>query len=716
MASDDIKQIKDKIDIVEYINSIVPLNSKNKACCPFHNEKTPSFTVYPDSNSFYCYGCHASGDIFEFTQKYFNKTFFEAKEILAKHAGIQTKKKTKKQIVATYDYKQNGELKFQVVRFKPKDFRQRQPIKNSNEWQWNLKGIKPIPYRVDNWHNPSRKNKTIIIVGGEKDVHSLESIKLPATCNHGGEGKFYDELIPYFKGYDVVIIPDNDKPGKDHAKLVANKLYNVAKKIRVVELPVDKPKQDITDWIEKYNGTAKDLRHLIKNTTEFIKTNNLNNSSQAREAPEDNDGASYYPLNEALPSFEWPHQKDNGKPIFTEENFRYLLNSYGIKTQYNVISKEIEISIPGTKYSDSNSLNCNLTKIQSLCQLNQLSKDSMVHPYLQMIADENSINPVLEWINSKPWDGKSRLKQFCDTISVKIGYPEEMRDLLIRKWLISCCASASMNTGYIGKGVLTFQGVQNLGKTAWVRSLVEGPLKKYVKDNIILDPSNKDSVMTCIQHWIVELGELDGTFRKSDPAKLKGFISSNCDVVRRPYERKETRFHRKTTFFASVNENSFLVDKTGNVRFWVIPVTSLNNNHNLDSQQLWAEMMSYFNDSEKWWLSPEEYKSLESLNSKHAETSPVEELILKKYDPTHNRERWVTATDVLLEIQLQRIDQKSQTECSRVLKNIFGEAVRKRAGRCFKMPFPITDRQAEAKSKTTSAEHIDAENDKSLGI
>ena len=81
-----------RTDIVELINSYVPLKKKGKeymACCPFHNEKTPSFTVSPDKQFYYCFGCEAHGTALGFLMEYERLEFLEAVESLAQRAGLE---------------------------------------------------------------------------------------------------------------------------------------------------------------------------------------------------------------------------------------------------------------------------------------------------------------------------------------------------------------------------------------------------------------------------------------------------------------------------------------------------------------------------------------------------------------------------------------------------------------------------------------------------
>ena len=93
MKTDIVEQIKDRLDIVEFIRQYVPglkrAGKTYKACCPFHHEKTPSFTCSSEKGLFYCFGCQAGGDIFAFLMKMENLSFKEAVEKLAAAAGIE---------------------------------------------------------------------------------------------------------------------------------------------------------------------------------------------------------------------------------------------------------------------------------------------------------------------------------------------------------------------------------------------------------------------------------------------------------------------------------------------------------------------------------------------------------------------------------------------------------------------------------------------------
>jgi hypothetical protein len=184
-------------------------------------------------------------------------------------------------IVATYDYRdEDGALLFQVVRFDPKDFRQRRPD-GAGDWIWSTKGVKQVPYRLPEMSEAIALNRPIVIVEGEKVADALWALNIPATCNAGGAGKWSPALNQYFRDADVVISPDNDPParnsdgtlrlkdrrpifpGQDHALDVAQKLSRVADRIRILELPGLPPKGDAFDWIAA-GGTAEQFWQLIE--------------------------------------------------------------------------------------------------------------------------------------------------------------------------------------------------------------------------------------------------------------------------------------------------------------------------------------------------------------------------------------------------------------------------------------------------------------------
>ncbi|HAH70124.1 MAG TPA: DNA primase, partial [Synergistaceae bacterium] len=92
MAGDDVREVKSRLDIAEVIGDYVALRKSGQTYwgrCPFHNEKTPSFSVSPERQTFHCFGCGKGGDVFTFIMEIENLEFREALERLAERAGVR---------------------------------------------------------------------------------------------------------------------------------------------------------------------------------------------------------------------------------------------------------------------------------------------------------------------------------------------------------------------------------------------------------------------------------------------------------------------------------------------------------------------------------------------------------------------------------------------------------------------------------------------------
>lgn len=100
-----INTVRERSDIYDVVSRYVPLVMKGGrfwACCPFHEEKTPSFSVSPEKGSYYCFGCHEGGNVFKFISKMENISYFEAVKLQAERLGmkIPSRKKTSEEIQA----------------------------------------------------------------------------------------------------------------------------------------------------------------------------------------------------------------------------------------------------------------------------------------------------------------------------------------------------------------------------------------------------------------------------------------------------------------------------------------------------------------------------------------------------------------------------------------------------------------------------------------
>jgi len=148
------------------------------------------------------------------------------------------------EIVEAYDYHdERAKLVYQVVRYQPKAFRQRQP-NGAGGWVWNLDGVEPLLYRLPDVIRAVAAGDTIWIVEGEKDADAMNAAGCVATCNSGGAGKWPGGQSRHLAGADVVIVRDKDEVGNEHARQVFSALKPIAKSLRVVEARTGKDAAD----------------------------------------------------------------------------------------------------------------------------------------------------------------------------------------------------------------------------------------------------------------------------------------------------------------------------------------------------------------------------------------------------------------------------------------------------------------------------------------
>lgn len=246
----------------KYLTNVKKIGGQEyKAICPFHDDNKPSFNFNNETGKYFCHGCSEKGDAIHFYGKINSldtkRDFGKILKGIADDFSITWEEK-KSKIVKTYDYTDpKGQLLFQVCRYEPKDFRQRQPNKNGG-WTWNLKGVEPVLYNLPQVF----KADEVFIVEGEKDADSLMDLGLIATTCPMGCKKWREAYNEPLKGKDVVLIPDNDLEGKEHMTQVAISLNGQAKSLKLIELPELLNKGDVTDFIATFDDKTEAAEKL----------------------------------------------------------------------------------------------------------------------------------------------------------------------------------------------------------------------------------------------------------------------------------------------------------------------------------------------------------------------------------------------------------------------------------------------------------------------
>jgi len=222
---DFINDLSDRVDIVGLINKRVPLKKAGKdykACCPFHEEKTPSFTVVPNKQIFHCFGCGESGGAIDFIKKFDHLDFVEAVEVLASESGISvvydqnvkpvdTRFKRYRELMSEVNEYYQIQLKCSVAKARAVDYAKKRGISGTIAKRFEL------GYAPPGWSNLHEHHKT----DGEKllDLDTLGML----VAKKDKEGDYYDRfrdrlMFPIHNakgnviGFGGRVLSDKDNP------------------------------------------------------------------------------------------------------------------------------------------------------------------------------------------------------------------------------------------------------------------------------------------------------------------------------------------------------------------------------------------------------------------------------------------------------------------------------------------------------------------------
>jgi putative DNA primase/helicase len=249
--------------------------------CPGHPDKTPSLCIKACDDGRTLFHCQAGCQ---------TETVCAALGIKLADLFAEKPKRNGagKQIVATYPYHDAaGKLLFEVVRFEPKDFRQRRPDSTAQDgWTWNTKGVDKVLFQLPEVIAAIEAGRRIYLTEGEKDALAMVKHGFAATCNCGGAGKWQPSYSETLRGADVVIVADKDAAGRKHAADVARQLHSVARTVKTIELRDvnGKPVKDAADFFAA-GGEAADLDGIAEAASEFDPSTNTTEPETKSEIP-----------------------------------------------------------------------------------------------------------------------------------------------------------------------------------------------------------------------------------------------------------------------------------------------------------------------------------------------------------------------------------------------------------------------------------------------
>jgi putative DNA primase/helicase len=233
------------------------------ALCPGHDDKQQSLSIGQGTDGRVIMKCHAGCD----TKDIVGRLGLTMAELFAEPRRPAPAGPARQQrMVKSYDYTDaDGTLLFQTCRFEPKTFRQRRPDGNGG-WIWSLGDTPPVLYRLPEVAAAVADGKRVFVVEGEKDADAITAFGYTATTSPMGAGKWREAFSDALNGAEVVILPDNDDPGRAHAEQIAASLLSRGCVVRVVNLPNLPEKGDVSDWLAIESNSLDSLEELIGKT------------------------------------------------------------------------------------------------------------------------------------------------------------------------------------------------------------------------------------------------------------------------------------------------------------------------------------------------------------------------------------------------------------------------------------------------------------------
>lgn len=609
--------------LLDYIQEITQKSKgKDQYICPLCNSGTGrngtgAFTYYPDSYTYKCFACGEYGDIFTLHAQLNNLSstsdFVQIVDELEKKFNIvstySTSSASKSEPwvqLRTHIYQSINRDNIATKTIYRKPDGSKTAIWHRYEGNTLVKGLNGLKMPLYHVHNLTDSTKPVFIVEGEKDVETMEKLGYIATTSPNGAGtKWKTEYTPLFRGFDVVILADNDEVGLKSATNTAENVVTVARSVKLVPsqalyAPL-KPKGDISDIVECIGAVnATQLIENVLNGNDYIFT-----SKPSSEPQQDNSSTK--------------------KQMIDYEIFAEFIEKQGYSIKYNQITHNFEFF--GFDEGESKEhLAENVPTIlrDRLKKLYSHVSRQDITDYITQYATRHKYNPVLNAIKAVKWDGKDRVGLIYNIFKIPMNTMDDYYSrVFILKWLKQCVCGLfnDIDKPFSLDIILVFQGKQGIGKTRFFEMLALN--SKFFGEGICLDPRDKDSIIQATSKWISELGELGSTMKK-DMDSVKAFLTKSTDEYRTPYGKASLHYPRMTSFVGTVNDTEFLIDQTGNRRFVTIPLApDLVIDYNtqikpFDALQLWAQIYNMVKDEDKascFRLNEDEKQYLEKRNS-----------------------------------------------------------------------------------------------------
>ncbi|MGL5273861.1 MAG: VapE domain-containing protein, partial [Phocaeicola sp.] len=289
--------------------------------------------------------------------------------------------------------------------------------------------------------------------------------------------------------------------------------------------------------------------------------------------------------------------------------------------RYNKLTGQVEYSVKRSDVEDTPFQILDKRKLFTLCLemrekgINCWDKDVQRYLFSSRIAE---YHPIHAYLASLPaWDRKPRVLPLIERIT-----KEEICKKSMLRWLIAVTAQWMGGDGMHGNALapLLVSSIQGVGKSTYCKSMVPDSLRSYYTD--LTDLGSKGRMeQRLVQNCLINLDEFDRLPSHKMPL-LKNLMQVSEVSLCKAYQSYFSNLPRVASFIATSNRTDLLTDPTGSRRFICIQIKQEIDNSPLCHKQLYAELKSYLEQGEPYWLTKEEEAMLQKHNQTFYRESP----------------------------------------------------------------------------------------------
>ncbi|MBE9138409.1 hypothetical protein IQ254_14630 [Nodosilinea sp. LEGE 07088] len=300
-----------------------------------------------------------------------------------------------------------------------------------------------------------------------------------------------------------------------------------------------------------------------------------------------------------------------------------------------------------------------------------LENDQYIYELIYLEAEKNTFSPIEDYLthNHDAFDGIDYvevLKQVAeqalhiDSSSIEAKF--------VTKTLVAAVARI-FEPGIKFDQALVLYGSQGYFKTSFFEALAG----EQDFTSIHLSNFDKDERMICQSKWFIELGEVEQSIKRAQMGKLKQFLTERSDTFRKPYDRKTITIPRSFILVGSTNKREFLIDETGNRRFWVIDLKEKIDidwvKENRDS--IWAAATSAYLEGEPIYLTVAE-QELSNRQNRQYEKEDIWTPVIAEWLAKRGTQPFTMAEIVsnALGKEIKRMNNVDQSRVSQILEQL----------------------------------------------